>query len=151
MKNKIFFEQYDGRIIGFDSVNVDKLYNCFGLYRKNEEGELERIEDGCDSDYYTEDEIIDGQVLNEDGTKTELNRFEKQHIIYRATAGSNVFLFEYGQVSDVRTDLKKECENVWIDNNGQSYIDISKSLNYTIILKKENEMTDEEWKKIIKI
>lgn len=131
----VFFKLSDGAIVGFNQANVDKLYNCFGLYIGNDDGELEEID--SESDYFLESDIEDGVVLEHDGSPVKLEDFSERDIGYKAQVGGHTDWFEYGLLNDVMTDLKQEENDLWVNAKGETYIDISTPLNYAIILKKE--------------
>ena len=90
----IFFELYSGAIVGFNQANVDKLYNCFGWYIRNDNGELEEINPDSEDDYFFESDIENGLVLEQDGSPVKLEDFRERDIVYKAQVGRHIEWFE---------------------------------------------------------
>lgn len=132
----IFFELCNGTIIGFSQANVDKFYNCLGLYIRNDAGKLEEINSDSESDYFLKSDIEGGVVLELDGSPVKLEDFGEVNIVYKVQVGGHIDWFEGCLLNDVITDLKQEENKLWVNAKGEAYIDISTPLNYSIVLKK---------------
>ena len=90
----IFFELCSGAIVGFNQANVDKLYNCFGFYIRNDDGELGEINSDSYSDYFLKSDIEGGVVLDADGSPVKLEDFGEGNIAYKAQVGGHIDWFE---------------------------------------------------------
>lgn len=125
---------------------VEELVNCYGCYTKEQDGEIVQIDSFEDEAYYTREELDEGKIYYDENL-TDKAEFDDFNYINYAVIEQGKRRFTEGEWELCNKEFEQKCKNVWKDENEEFYIDISHEMDFYKMLKKESEMTDEDWER----